>query len=74
MRTEPFHETLEVDLTEEERNARGRQVTRLALGIEIWKDETKKLEEAWAKTKKDRKDGEPEDGGIVEDDYPGPPH
>lgn len=53
-----FTETLEVDLTEEERGIRGRQAARLALGIETWHAETKRLEDAWAETKKKRKEGQ----------------
>lgn len=60
MRKDPFTETLECDLTEDERSDRGREAARKAQAIERYKAETKRLEDDWKKVKAERKEGEDE--------------
>jgi len=43
MRTEPFHEELEVELSEDERNLRGRQASRLSVAVRAQKERAKKV-------------------------------
>jgi hypothetical protein len=55
-----FTETLEVDLTAEERDDRAREASRKSMAIESYKAETKRLEDDWKETKAERKRGEDE--------------
>lgn len=56
MRTEPFHEELEVDLAEDERNLRGRQAARLVVALEKHETKVKDEEKAWKDRKVELKD------------------
>jgi hypothetical protein len=56
MRTEPFHMTLDVDLTEEERNLRGRQATRQVRAIETQEVADGAEEARWKTRKKEMAD------------------
>lgn len=58
MRTETFYEDHEVNLSEEERNLRGRQAARLSLSIKAHKARAEEEEEAWKLRKKQLKTDE----------------
>ncbi len=58
MRTEVFHEELDVELSESERDLRGRQAARLALAIKTHKAKAEEEDKAWKERKAELKSGE----------------